>query len=144
MYYHLFHVTSLMLRNIFFYKNMVGKNSPPSRFQNRSAGLQNLMFRKCYCQTQEKSLTALMGRRRSMLLVVGEQYGFYINFGCLVTGFNSMFKKNNSWHKKKNRETCKYFQFLFWGGEMMAAKPKQKSSRGKSRLGLISQLPQLS
>ena len=32
--------------------------------------------------------------------------GVYINFGSLVTGFNSMFKKKiNSWRKKKNRES---------------------------------------
>ena len=58
-------------------------------------------------------------------------------------------KENNSWHKKKNRESCKYFQFLFWGvcvcvegggrgREMMVAKLKQKSSRGKTSLGILS------
>ena len=66
-----------------------------------------------------------MRRKGSMRLIVGWVLYKSWLFG---TGFNSMFKKNNSWHKKKNRESCKYFQFLFWDGEMMAAKlPKQKS-----------------
>ena len=43
-----------------------------------------------------------------------------------------MFKKNNSWHKKKNRESCKYFQFYFWGGEMMAAKLLKQKVGGVS------------
>ena len=65
--------------------------------------------------------------------------GFYINFGCFITGFNSMFEKNNSWHKKKGRESCKYFQFLFWSREMMAAKLLKKKylgSKGKPSLAL--------
>ena len=34
--------------------------------------------------------------------------GVYINFDCLVPGFNSMFsKKFNSWRKKKNKESSK-------------------------------------
>ena len=40
--------------------------------------------------------------------------------------------------QKEDREICKYFQFLFWGGEMTAAELKQKSSRGKPRLGILS------
>ena len=34
--------------------------------------------------------------------------GVYINFGCLVTDFNSRFKKKiNSWRRKKKRESSK-------------------------------------
>ena len=47
-----------------------------------------------------------------------------------------MFKKNNSWHEKKNRESCKYFQFLFWGGEMMAAQAKLKQKRSIAGVSL--------
>ena len=45
-------------------------------------------------------------------------------------------KKNNSWHEKKKRESCKYFQFLFWGGEMMAARAKLKQKRSIAGVSL--------
>ena len=60
--------------------------------------------------------------------------GLYLNFGCLVTGFYSMFKKKKKFMAQKEEQgSCKFFQFLFWGGEMMAGK-LLKQNRGKPSL----------
>ena len=51
-------IICFMFRNNFFHKNIVGEG------KKKNVGLQNLMFRKRYFQTKEKSLTARLGIKK--------------------------------------------------------------------------------
>ena len=56
-----------MFRNNFFHKASWERARHPCYFKKRNVGLQNLMFRKCYFQTQEKSLTFSSKLKQSLM-----------------------------------------------------------------------------